>query len=112
VVTDGRGGGHQPAGIQPPGFVVPFLADDRATGMHEGQPVTFQALQDETFAPEEAGAQALAETDADPGAICGAEKAVLLADQPATDRCQVARNPGTGVRPGEGHAGLALALIG
>src|SRR5690606_31755250 len=75
VVIDARGEGHQAAGTQAQGFLVQFLADDRATGMHEGQPVTFQALQDETFATEEAGAQALAETDANPGAICGAEKA-------------------------------------
>ncbi len=61
--------------------IVQLLADHRAAGMHEGQAVTFELLQDETLAAEETGTQAFGEADADAGAMRRAEKGIFLADQ-------------------------------
>ncbi len=50
VVVDAAGEGHQATGVQAQGLVVQLLADHRAAGMHEGQTVAFQLLQDEPLA--------------------------------------------------------------
>ena len=75
--------------------------------MHEGQAVTFQLLQDETFATEEPCTDTLVETDADLRAMGGAEKRILLADQRAADLAEHDRHHAAGIGRGETDPCLA-----
>jgi hypothetical protein len=80
--------------------------------MQEGQPVTLQALQDETLTAEDAGAQPLGEGDLDLDAGGGAQEGALLTKESATDGRQVKRDDLAGVGGGEGRVTLLAAVVG
>jgi len=79
---------------------------------NEGQAIALQALQNEALATEEAGADTLAETDADPRAVGRAKKGILLADQLAAKPGKVHWHHGTGIGRSKGNPRAALALVG
>ena len=73
-------------------------------GLHECHAVAFERLQDETFAAEQAAAEAPVEGDVDPGAQGGAQECIFLAGHPFLDLGQVQRNDVAGVGGGETDA--------
>ncbi len=65
VEVDGRLERHHAAGVHAQPLAGREIArHQRAAGMHEGHAITIQLLHDESFAAEQADAQALLERDA------------------------------------------------
>ncbi len=87
------------------------LLDHRAAHLDEDPAVSFQALHDEAFAAEQAGHDLLLEVNADGDPARGAKEGVLLADQPSVHVVELDRHDRAWNRSGEGHAGLASALV-
>ncbi len=82
--------------------------DHGAAGVHEGEAVAVEALQDEAFAAEQAGRELLVERDADRDALGGAQERVLLAQHRAAVAAQVERDDAAGIGRRERDV-LALA---
>ncbi|RMO69998.1 Transcriptional regulator [Pseudomonas syringae pv. aptata] len=79
--------------------------------MHEHPAVAFQLLQDETFAPKQAGEDFLLELDTDGDAFGAGQETVFLTDQLAAEITQVERQDRAGVGRCKRHAALTRTLL-
>ena len=81
--------------------------DDRAAGVHEGEAVALELLQDEALAAEQAGAELALERDADRDPLGRAEEGVLLAQH----RAAVLRRSSAMMLPGIGRGERDLLAL-
>lgn len=112
IVIDAWREGRDAPGVDPQGLITQFALDDRTADVDKRAAIASQALQNEPFTAEEAGAKFAIESDIELRTLRCAEKGVFLANQFFTNRRHIDGDDFPGVGRGKSDAAFFTTRVG